>query len=141
MCAGTSLAAELRSHAAGHDCADAHILVAMVHHERFGKAQKAELGRVICASACKGVAAGQAANINDETPAAASKPRQGFLATVKGSTQVSFQGACPILGLQIRYGLEDADAGIVDENVNASEILIDKSKQSYNLISQGYIGR
>jgi hypothetical protein len=37
--------------------------------------------------------------------------------------------------------LKDTDAGIVDENVNASEILIDQLKQSYNLISVGYIHR
>src|SRR5713101_4470474 len=66
---------------------------------------------------------GQRRDVDDIATAALFHLRNGFVATVKDAKQVRFQHGAKIFRRSFFHGFKGADAGIVDENVEAAEFL------------------
>ncbi len=77
----------------------------------------------------------------DEAAAAFAEARHGLAAAIENSVQVCADGAPPILDREIGDAGEEAEAGVVDQNVEAAEPLVDGAEQSRDVAGMGDIGR
>ena len=67
------------------------------------------------------IRAGERRDVDDIATAAFFHLRNGFVATVEDAEQIRFQHRAKVFRRSLCHGFEGADAGIVDENVEAAK--------------------
>ena len=90
-------------------------------HQRLAERVESRFRRAVGRGAGKGILAGQAADVDDESAACAGEVRKRGVARVEHAGQVRVDHLGPLFRRHVRHVGKDADAGIVDEDVEATE--------------------
>src|ERR1039457_5070303 len=128
------LCAEFRVHAPRHNRADTYMVIAMVQHHRFAETVEPKLRGVITRAAAEGVLPGQAGDVDDEPAAAPRKLRQRFPRAVECAVQVEVDVAAPLLRRHLAHLAEHPFAGIVYQDVQATEFAFHRLEEPAHLI-------
>jgi hypothetical protein len=106
---------------ARHHVADPDVVIAHFLHERFAECIQAGLRRAIRGALRERILPRQAADVDDEPAATRAQVRQGGMARVEHAGQIRLDQLGPLGGGHRRDVGERADAGVVDEKVEAAE--------------------
>src|SRR3990167_2174579 len=126
--------------AAGQDVTGANIVVAQVEHHGLAEASQAELRGIVGSASGKGVFRGEAADVDDVSSSPALDAWQGGVHAIERAAQVGLNDGVPLIGRHAIHGTEDADAGVVYEDINPAEFLLGHSHQALHLRIVAHIG-
>ena len=127
-------------HRARHHVADADVVVAHLLHQRLAERVQARLRRAVGGAAGNGVLAGQAADVDDVAAAALAQVRHRRVAGVEDAGQVGVDHLGPLRGRHVGDVGEDADAGVVDQDVEAAEPRDGGGDRALDLVVAAHVG-
>lgn len=123
---------ELRVNASRHDVAHAYVVLAMVQHHGFGEAIESEFRGIVSGSPSKGILSREAADVDDVASARRFHSWYNFVATVVHTRKIQVDHAMPILRGQLFDRCEDAETGVVHQDVDGPELFFREThKQMY----------
>src|SRR5476649_514697 len=132
---------KLRIHAARHNAAYTHIVVAMIQHHGLAEAVEPEFRSVVRRAAAEGVLARKARNIDDEPAAAPGKTLQRFVRAVESAVEIDIDVLMPFLGCHLRHLFVSRPTGIVDQDVEPVELPVDGFEKGGHLFHAADIRR
>jgi hypothetical protein len=112
----------------------------MVEHHGFAEGVEAELGGVIGRAAGEGVLAGEAADVDDVTAALLAEAGECLTAAVERAGEVEVQGGLPVFNREIGNGFEDADSGVVDQDIQLGKVLFDVAEECCYFVGISDVG-
>ena len=117
---------------AGQDAVHAHLVRPGLDREAFGEADDAPLRRGVRACACaKAVAAGDGREVDDAAAAGGLDERHRLARAVEHAVQIDGDAAVPVLGADVLdLGGRAGDAGVVDEHVEAAELVVSPHRKA-----------
>src|SRR5262249_4275604 len=110
-------AGKLAKYAAGADGADANPIAAQVFRHAAAEALHGPLGSAIEPAAGEGVFSSQGADVDDVAGFSPNHGRNGGARQQEQTLQIGVKYLVPILVRSFMHRAEEADAGVVDENV------------------------
>src|SRR5215471_4425999 len=129
-----------RGNATRHDTTHPHILTPEFLHQSVIHAIQSELRCVIRSPARKPVFTCQATNIDDMSSFLCFESEQSFTRAVEGPTEICFNRRPPLFRSEVTQRTEQSRAGIVDQNIEPSEVLVHEAEEIFNLFMLGHIG-
>ena len=112
----------------------------MIEHQGLTESVEAEFGGVVAGAAAECVLTGEAGDVDDEAAAALAESREGFVGAVEGSIEVEIDVAVPIFHRHLADFPEDTETGIVDEDVEAAEGVVNGFEERADLVGAADIG-
>src|SRR3712207_1046064 len=135
------VAAELRVDGAGHDVADLYLVVADFLHQRLCEAVQGELRGVVGRHTRVRVRASERRDVDDVAAAAPLHLGYGRARAVEDAEEVRLQNRAKLFGRRLLHRLEEADAGVVDEHVNAAQLFDRVSDERLALFARSHVAR
>src|SRR5882672_4919196 len=115
------VAVEVRGHAPRHEVAHLDSVVADLLHERLAHSVQPELRGVVGRRRREGVLPGEARDVDDVASSPVPHPGDRRARAERDPGQVGLDHAVPLLERHLFQVLEETHAGVVDEDVDASE--------------------
>ena len=106
----------------GQDVGHANVVVAQLLHQRFAERVERGLRRAVGGAAGKRILRREAADVDDPPAAPVAQVWNRRLAAVEHAGEVGADDAVPLVVRHIGDRHADADAGVVDEHVEAAEL-------------------
>ena len=124
---------EVGPHASRHDHRDPDAVVAQVEHRRVRKAEQAELARVVGGASGERVLGRQRRDVEDVPATPALHHRRHRPQAVEAAVQVRLDHLAPLLARDLVDRREAAEAGVVDQAVDAPGALGDPGHEVVDL--------
>ena len=106
-----------------HDITDADIIVTDLLHQRFTERIHGGLGRTVGGTGRKWILSGETADIDNPASPAVLQVRYRGVTAKEHSAQICFNDVMPRCDIRVGDAAEDADAGVIDQDVEAAELL------------------
>src|SRR5579859_1615502 len=110
---------------AGRDRVDGHAELGAFLRQRFGEAVDTGLGGGIVDLAVLAGLPVDRADVDDPSPAPRAHPREGRLGHVEATAEIGVDHRLPLLVGLLENGAVAGDAGIVNDDINGAEIVLD----------------